>query len=334
MIVFAGKKPARQLACLAGQSSVNFIFPIRQLIFTERTLEDFLRDENAEPSFTEQSEGKKYYCDKETVMRGLNGSILLNQALDSVEPDVVTVSNYSAREVKEQYKERLIQYGNDENITLQESIYAYPYYDAIWALAYGIHTVINIPNPSFNNVHYAIQNNISFQGISSWIEFSTSGDHHVSNPIRISQINESNAIVQGLFNKSNLTYPSDVFISDEFMEVNVLLHPSVIAIGLISAFISLVFIAIAHIMNVIYRDHPSIKASSQRLNHFIFIGCYSFVVAMVSYTISKIMPEAAGFVLCNTDTFCSALGYCLIISTVFAKSWRTYHIFNHPFKSM
>ena len=107
MVVFADKKPARQLACLAGQPEFNFIFPIRQFIFIERSLEDLLGDKNTEPSFVQRSGGRKYYCDNETVMRGLNGSVLLNQALDSVDPDAVTVSNYTVGQVKQLYKERL-----------------------------------------------------------------------------------------------------------------------------------------------------------------------------------------------------------------------------------
>ena len=333
VVVFSGKKPARQLACLAGQSTVNFIFPIRQFIFIERSLDNFLGDENAEPSFIELHEDKKYYCDKETVMRGLNGSILLNQALDSVDPDVMTVSNYTIKQVKEQYKERLIQYSIAQNSTFSESIYAYPYYDAMWALAYGWHVAFYISGlNTFNVANDAILNNVSFQGVSSWIEFKTSGDQHVSNPVRISQIDRSNAITMFLFNKSNLTYPPDVFISDKFVAVNVLLHPFLIAIGFMSAFFLLMFTAVVHVMNVIYRNHPSVKASSQKLNHFIFIGCYLYVVTMISFTIPRIVPEATGLILCNMDAFCGVLGYCFIISTVLAKSWRTYRIFSHPFK--
>ena len=335
VVVFSGKKPARQLACLAGQSTVDFVFPTRQFIFIERSLEDFLDDKNAEPSFIELLEGKKYYCNKETVMRGLNGSVLLNQALDSVDPDVVTVSNYTAGQVKEQYKERLLQYSIAHNSIFQQSIYAYPYYDAMWALAYGWHDAIYTRNlNTFTAVNNAILNNVSFQGVSSWIEFRTSGDQQVSNPVRISQVDQSNATTITLYNKSNLTYPADVFISDEFVAVNVLLHPFLVTIGFTSAFLLLVFTAVVHVMNVVYRNHPSVKASSQRLNHFIFIGCYLHVVTMISYTIQRIVPEATELIFCNMDAFCSVLGYCFIISTVLAKSWRTYRIFNHPFERM
>ena len=336
VVVFSGKRPARQLACLAGQPTVKFVFPIRQFIFIERSLEDFLGNENAEPSFTNYYEDKKYYCDNETVMRGLNGSVLLNQALDSVDPDVVTVSNYTVRQVKEQYKERLSQYGiTHNNSTFLESIYAYPYYDAMWALAYGWHTAIFVNHDnSFDAANNAILNNVSFQGISSWIEFKSKGDQQISNPVRITQINWSNAMNVTLYDSSALTYSQDVFISDEFTAVHALLHPFLIAIGFMSAFFLLLFIAVVQVMNVINRNHPSIKASSQRLNHFIFIGCYLFVVTIVSYTIQRIVPEVTGLVLCNMDAFCGVLGYCFIVSTVLAKSWRTYRIFNHPFERM
>ena len=332
VVVFSDKKPARQLACLAGQSTVNFVFPMQQFIFIERSLEDFLGDESAEPSFIEQSKSKKYFCDRETVMRGLNGSVLLNQALESVDPDVMTVSYYTAGQIKQQYRERLSNCAHG-NTSLLESSYAYAYYDAMWALAHGLQSASTTQTCSFDVVHNAIQN-ISFQGVSSWIEFRTSGDQHVSNPVRISQVDQSNATTITLYNKSNLTYPADVFIGDEFIAVNILLHPFLIAIGFTSAFFLFVFIAVVQVTSVIYRNHPYVKASSPMLNHFIFLGCYLFMVAVISATIQRIKPEAAarGLILCNLDPFCSLLAYCFIISTVLAKSWRTYRIFSDPFK--
>ena len=331
VVVFAGRKPARQLACLAGQ--LDFVFPIRQLIFPERTLDNFIGDENAERSFFERTEREKYDCDNEMVMRGLNGSILLNQVLDSVGPDVVTVSNYTVEEVKKQYRDRLSQYNEEHDSNFTESIYAYPYYDATWALAYGWEYSISYYANTFVNANYVLQNNVSFQGVSSWIDFRNENNQQVYNPVRISQINWSNAIPIALHNKSNpLTYPAGVFINDTFIAMNILLHPFLIAIGFISAFFLLMFVANIQILNVIHRNHPAVKASSQRLNHFIFVGCYLFVIAIINHTIQGIVPEAVGVISCNLDAVCIVLGYCLIISTVLAKSWRTYRIFSHPFK--
>ena len=332
VIVFSGKKPARQLACLTGQSTVNFVFPIRQLIFTERTLEDFLGDENAEPLFTERSEGKKYYCDKETVTRGLNGSILLNQALDSVEPDVVTVSNYTAKQVKKEYKERLSECGKAVNParTLMESSFAYSYYDAVWAFAYGLD--IGIPKRSFQAVHDAIRNNVSFQGVSGWINFKD--DHHVSSCVNLMQMNGSVAVLIGTRNnQSELMYDANSFISDNFTTVKSVLHPALTVLGFLTSSLSFLLTLILQLMNTYFYQYPSVKASSPRLNHFIFIGCYLLVFAVFVSTLRHVVPDLTGVVLCNLDIVCIILGYCLIFATIFAKSWRAYRIFSHPFES-
>ena len=42
-----------------------------------------------------------YHCDRDTVSRGLNGSILLTHALDSVPSEAVTVSNCTVGQVKD-----------------------------------------------------------------------------------------------------------------------------------------------------------------------------------------------------------------------------------------
>ena len=325
VVVFSDKKPARQLACLAGQSEFNFVFPIRQFIFIERSLDDFLDDENAEPSFTELSIGKRYYCDKETVMRGLNGSVLLNQALDSVDPDVVTVSNYTVRQVKEQYKERL------DNTSLPESSLAYAYYDAMWALALGLHSAFSSPYPSFNIVHDTIKNT-SFQGVSSWIDFKDR--QHVSNDVTIAQVTESNLSVKGLLTRNkSLTYTTETFISDKFKTEISVLHNSLAALGFLLIIVLFTATLIIQILMMVYRDYPSVKASSSRLNHFIYLGCYLFIVAIAANTFRQTAPATNGYVLCNVDVMISILACTLIFVTILAKSWRTYRIFNHVFKS-
>ena len=335
VVVISGKRPARQLACIAGQPTVKFAFPIQQFIFVERSLDDFLGEEF---SFTELGENKDYHCDEETLIRGLNGSVFLNQALDSVDPDAVTVSNYTAGQVKQQYRERLLEYGKLLNMNLQETPFTYAYYDAIWALAlgYDIQFSLLFSRSLLVDINDLILNNVSFQGVSNWIEFRSGGDQHVSNPVTITQVHGSNATVVGTLRMDNLTYSSKVFVPDKFKEINITLHPSLAIVGLSFALLSLIFTIILHVLNVRYRNFPSVKASSPRLNHFIFSGCYLFVVAIVIHTVLNVFPafEKEGFVLCNADILCNVIGYGVIISTVLAKSWRTYRIFFHPFKTM
>ncbi len=326
VVVFADKKPARQLACLAGQPEFNFVFPIRQFIFIERSLEDFLGDENAEPSFIELTIGKRYHCDNDMVMRGLNGSVLLNQALDSVDPDAVTVSNYTVGQIKQLYKERLV------NTSLPESPLAYAYYDVMWALAFGLHSAFASPRVSFDTVHDTIKS-ISFQGVSSWIDFKDR--QHVLNDVIISQVTGSAFVNTILFtrNKTNLTYSTETFINDKFKGEISVLHVSLAVLGFLLVIVLVIATLIIQILMMVYRDYPSVKASSSRLNHFIYLGCYLLTGAIAANTFQQTVPATNGNILCNMDVLISIVACTLIFATILAKSWRTYKIFNHVFKS-
>ncbi len=322
VVVFADKKPVHQLACLAGQREFDFVFPIRQFIFIERSLEDFLVDENAEPSFVELSTGKRYHCDNETVMKGLNGSVLLNQALDSVDPDAVTVSNYTVGQIKQLYKQRL------DNINLPERPLAYVYYDAMWAFALGFHSGFN--GTQLDLLHDAIKS-ISFQGVSSWIDFKDR--QHVSNDVIISQVTGSAlAITTFTLNKTNLTYSTETFISDKFKTEISVLHVSLAALGFLLVIVLVIATLIIQILMVVYRDYPSVKASSSRLNHFIYLGCYLLTVAIAANTFRQTVPATNGNILCNLDVISSILACTLIFGTILMKCWRTYRIFHHVFK--
>ena len=323
VVVFAGKKPARQLACLAGQPEFNFVFPIQQFIFIERSLEDFLGDKNSESTFIELSVGKRYYCDRDRVIRGLNGSVLLNQALDSVDPDAVTVSNYTVGQVKQLYKERL------QNQNLPASSLAYAYYDAMWAFAFGFHAGLSSPH-RFNAVHDAIKG-LNFQGVSSWIDFKDK--QHVSNDVIISQVAGSALTDTVLRNKTKPTYSTETFISDKFKTETSVLHDSLAALGFLLVIVLFVATLIIQILMMVYRDYPSVKASSSRLNHFIYLGCYLLTVAIAANTFRQTVPATNGDVLCNMDVLISIVACTIIFGTILAKSWRTYKIFNHVFKS-
>ena len=329
VVVFCGKEAARQLVCLAGQSEVDFTFPTHQIIFTEKSVEDFLGI--AKFSFTQQSEGIVYHCDKDTMMRGSSGSVLINQALDSVDPNVHTISNYTVGEVKQQYKERLSECGKVLNTTLSETTHAYPYYDAIWALGLGMHIALSKRFPSFSAIHKAVKDDVSFQGLSSWINFRKS--RQVSNNVIILQVANTTAIEKGQWNGSTLMYANETFINDEFRMESVSLHPALAAMGLVLAITLLIITLIIQALMTIYRKYPSIKASSIRLNQFIYLGSYLFIASVVANTVRLIAPNTNGTVLCNIDVLSSTLASSFIFGTLLAKTWRMYLIFNHIFSS-
>ena len=332
LVLLSDKEPAQQIVCLAGQSTSDFVFPIHQFIFIERSLDDFVEVFQNGFTFEEQSSLETYHCNEETMLRGLNGTVFIDQALDAVAPEAVTVSGYTAREVKAEYKKRLAEYGEEINMSLPSTPYAYPYYDATWAAAIALHHFFHGPDQpkTFPLLSQKLRN-VSFQGVSSWIDFDNY--QHVTNNVNIYQVNGTTVSVRGLWNGSRLTYAPDTFISDTFKMENVVLHDLLVAIGFITAIVLCLSTVILQAMTIAYRNYSSVKASSVQLNHFIYLGCYLYIVTIMTNTLRQILPSVQGTVLCNIDTFSALYASCFICSTVLVKSWRTYRIFNHVFKT-
>lgn len=334
VVVFSSKELAHQLVCLVGQKEADFVFPIHQLIFIERSPTDFLQDDESDTTtnmgaHAHSSERSRSYCSQETMIKGLEGSVFLNQALDSVDPDIVTVSNYTVGQIKEQYKSILWEYSKAYNITLPESNFAYPYYDAVWTFILGLFIGLNSSKPLLASINDAILNNVSFQGISSWIDFSNR--HHVTNPVSIDQAIGGTAIKKGQQNRSNLTYAPQTFVSDKFMTEDVAPHHALVALGFLLAVVLLLVTVIMQMMTIVYRNSPSLKATSAQLNHFIFLGCYLFLMSLLVDMFQKIFPSANDNVLCNLNIYSNMLGSCFIFGTILMKSWRIYRIFEHVF---
>ena len=331
VVVISGKIPAQKLVCLAGQSLITSVYPIYQFIFIERSLDDFLEVSTTFQQLCSHDDAS-YQYDKDTMSRGLNGSIFLNQALNSVPSEVVTVSNHTVGQVKAQYRKKLAAYQETLNSNLSESSFAYPYYDAVWALALGLHRITLRPDPSINVLRGEIEKNTSFQGVSGWIDFNHR--RHVSNTIHIFQVNNLKAIDRGTWNGSVLEYEPQTFVSDKFVTKPVVVHNALLILAMILATLLLISTLILQIVTIAYRDYSSVKASSVHLNHFIYLGCYLFVMAIVTNTVHHISPIAnAHAMLCNVDVFSSIFAGCFIVSTVLVKLWRTYRIFIHVFKT-
>ena len=101
--------------------------------------------------------------------------------------------------------------------------------------------------------------------------------------------------------------------------------------------ITLVFVIVLQISNILMHKDPAIKSNSPRLNHFIFLGCYLYIVSVLFITIDTGFPKVSidihllGPTVCNIIPFCAILGQSLIIGTIIAKLWRIYSIFKRTF---
>ena len=202
----------------------------------------------------------------------------------------------------------------------------------MWALALGLNSSFASPLPSFDIVHDTIKG-LSFQGVSSWIDFKDR--QHVSNDVIISQVTGSALTDTVLRNKNKPTHSTETFISDKFKTETSVLHDSLAALGFLLVIVLFVATLIIQILTMVYRDYPSVKASSSRLNHFIYLGCYLLTGAIAANTFRQTVPATNGDVLCNMNVVINIVACTTIFGAILAKLCRTYiiMIFNHIFKS-
>ncbi len=123
---------------------------------------------------------------------------------------------------------------------------------------------------------------------------------------------------------SNLVVIPDSFPSD-YIHVSVIAAAfSFLATGVVT-----ILVLSAHVLTVVYQDYKSVKASSPRLNHFVYIGCYLILVAMVLYAVMETyeISYKAQTAFCNMTIWLLVLGFTLILGPVLVKTWRLYHIF-------
>ena len=345
IVVMSSTVPAHKLLCLASHK--NMTFPAYQFVFQDRRLEHFI----TEVTVTQGSE--TYTCTKEKMMKAIEGSILLHFGLTSVANETVTVSQLTVEQVQDEYQERLQQRREELNMTLNHTDFAYAFYDAVWAMALSINNSIPLINetqkdnmleydsPLFTNISREFYN-LKFQGATVTIEFDNQTGR-VSSIVDVHQVKSSNIspIKIKEWNGThliNIANTTGEFIEDKFNSTIVLLHPAITAVGLLVSTIAFLLTAVFQVINIAYCKRKSIKASSPRLNHMIFSGCYLITAAVFIYTIqAAFLPQFSsdiviGSVFCNVFAWCWHIGYTLILATILVKLWRLNYVFFNSFK--
>lgn len=348
VIALTSGQAARQLACLAGH--LDFTYPIHQIIYTDRVVDNFL--EKTDFNFTLSGDETVYKCDKQHILRGLNRSMFIRYSLDTLNENLMTESGFTIKEVRDDYHKMLREYqiSLPVNMTLNSNVYAYPYYDATWALALSINKTMNLMGSTSLNFGYrvtessemlqSVMASIRFQGVSVKVNFSE--EHHVTNNVDLFQADGDQQIKRGYWNGTkNAIVLSNVsvspFIDDEFTIKYTQIHPSLIGVGVTVMLITLIFVIVLQISNILMHKDPAIKSNSPRLNHFIFLGCYLYLVSVLFITIDMGFPRVLvditplGPTVCNVIPFSAILGQSLIIATIIAKLWRIYSIFKRTF---
>lgn len=341
VVTFTSLFRTLKLLCIAHERGM--VFPYYQWVISNFKLHELAGAARSCTSF--QYNGKLYNCTNKEI---LQGHLLMNYRLNNVDSGERLVSGYTYTDILHQYLEQVENHNRENNsLSISPNIWATTLYDAVWALVLALNMSIVAFNDSVNLNSLELGNRdfadymkhnldkINFTGVSGQINFdSTTGFTHRT--VDIFHINKTmNVNLVGFFSQGKITILTNNFFINttrdatvETVQVPVALLFLVPILGL---FLATIFL---HIISILKRHHPSIKASSLVLNHFVFSGCYLWTAASIIYIIylKTVSSENAN----NYANCCHAVwvwlipvGWTLTFGTLIAKTWRIYRIFVH-----
>ena len=313
ILLFTSVEETLRTLCLAFHEGM--IYPNYQWVFKERFENDFV-----ETSFT--YEGIHYVCSEDEINTSIHGSINFMWDLGTGDDDLLSVEH------EDRYR--------SSNVI----------YDAIWSLAFALNGSLNELNMNLTHIMpgsrilaQAIANHMSdvdFQGVSGRIDFDNETGFNIARRINIYQFGAAKySTLIGFYASNELVIFNDIlhkFINATFDEKHVRVSNEIAVFFLIIRITMLLLTIAIQVINIAYRNHPSIKATSPKLNHLIFLGFYLAAIGMTLYTIVEAWPHTLNsHVLsnvCRTLPWFINIGPTLVLGTVCAKTWRLYYIHN------
>ena len=336
-VIFVESTPTltRKVLCLAYHQGM--VFPnyqwVTELLYDSDFYEaDFYYD------------GSRYHCSSGQFYTAVNGLVNFFIRFKPDADNVSTFSGLSYDQYLTEYKAEDELYECSVRFMYNLTAWANPVYDAVWALALALNsslTELDDNNITFTEESRNKQNKITeiirrhmlevdFQGITGRIKFE-SETGYVNKTIDLYQYNDSGVSKRIAFFRSGeltiLQFANPVFIDSNFPHKRL---DTIIAVVFIIIEVAALLLAVpAHVINVVYRNYTTIKASSYRLNQFVFVGCYLVIIGAVFYSLSETIKlhTTTQTVLCNIELWTANMGLTLILATVCLKTWRLYYIF-------
>ena len=315
---------ARKLMCIAYHEGV--IFPGYQWIIAEHNFNEF-----TEHNTTFYYKGRLYACFWGFV---LDHIIFVHFQMSEGDVGLQLVSGCTYTDIVKQYETKL---NNVYSFSAVPNFnYAATTYDAVWALVLAMNMTISETSNDLKINTLDKFPNVNFRGASGHITFDKSTGF-VKRVVKIVQIEDGTAIPAGSFFQGNSSFDIDPLINyiissqqPRYAAVN----PILSAFFVLADVILLLSTAAVHIVTLLNRKHPSVKASSFGLNQFVFLACYIWGVVAINYTLTLKALGLSDFVVIGNA--CNALLVWLIpvaltlsFGTLIAKTWRIYRIFIH-----
>ena len=336
IIVIDSPRVILRTLCLAAHEGV--VFPSYQWVFQGTVSQDFYNT-----SFIYQ--GRVYSCSESEINATINGSInfFLNALQDDQDENTVSEGDYH-----DGYEIETTVYSKEFRVSSKSSEWARGFYDAVWALAYALNSSLLDLNVSLTDFELgspvlaeSIKSHmfgLKFRGVTGTIKFDNNTGYNEEGFLNILQYREDKTSTKIGFYKDrqikllpNISSSSifiDSLFKEKFSPVDIQLAVGIFAITVVT----LILLISAQIVNVRYRNHKAIKASSPDLNHLIFIGGYLIVIGIVLYIVEnfeQINNSSIPPYFCNSVPFLFSIGVTLFLGTSCAKTWRLNRIYVH-----
>ena len=310
IVAFVRADVASKIMCVAYHN--NLIYPNYQWILSNSY-------ESGSVGFYYEPEDREYKCTAEEIEETLQSQVSVTLQLPSAPSDTDSVSGLSEQNITEAYYQRWELYNNSTD--LPHTYFAFLAYDSVWAMVLALNgslETLQEKNMSLTNYTYGQSSatevilehlyQLEFHGVSGLISF-----------------NEQTG-----FTRRQLQYrSSNPLVDNSFEAVTIKVAIGLAVVVILVIVVTSALVAFVHILNTVYENYKTIKASSSRLNHFAYVGCYCFLLALLVYTIVEAFSTSplATTVLCNFIPWLTSIGFSLVFGTVVVKTWRLYRLF-------
>lgn len=335
VIIISSAKLSLHTLCLAFHK--RMLFPQYQWVFRERFEYEFF-----ETSFN--YEGRHIFCSEDDITTSIYASINLVWSLHYESIDQTIIKDILPLiEYNDLYKQQIQCYMNKYNVSSETTEWASGIYDAAWSLAFALNsslkelrTNLTYVVPGSRVLAETITNHmhaVDFQGVSGRITFDQETGFNTARQVNVYQFGEGKSVTLiGFYAPKELKIVNSTtshFIQSTFDTKQVRVSTSIAIPFLI---LSLIMVTIAipiQVINVTFRKHSTIKATSPNLNNLIFLGCYLTAIGTVLYVTTEAWPHSHMISnLCNALPWFLSIGTTLVIGTSLLKTWRQYYIYN------
>ncbi len=340
--LLTAKDITQRTLCLAQH--FGMVYPAYQWIVTVNTFDEIASN----VSF--YYEGKKYTCSEKDIKTiALDRSLFLVYRLSAInESSPSTYSRHSFNEydqlIRKGIEESNLQSGLLNRPAIEYSVWTSYFYDSLWAWSVVLDSLANksldlrtykYGNTTVSDMILDKFYRLDFEGVSGRIAFDNKSGFGLRS---VSVLQVTNGIPKAVayLKNGNTLIPIDdrlESIPDKFNSADTVSN-EVVGIFFTITFIELVVLVVLNLLTYKYRTHPSIKASSIKLNQIMFVGCYCFILTIFFFTLqsSKLLSNVpwVTVALCNLSWYwLLPLSFTLTFGTVAVRTWRLYRIFTH-----